>query len=439
MTFAKAPPLRKSAAVVLLLALAASCDTSSSRPGPLPPDPPAPSKYEATALKIADFLLTLQNEDGAIPDSKGCELVNEDSNMEYALLGLAAAYRCSEKPEYLQGLERGIAWLADREEMIDPRWRGSWYYAFSAKSPYDPVPVPIGKGIVNVRGVDATSALFVYLLYVHSRIAGSGTLSARYEENARAALDFIIAHNKKPDGSFSSSWQQWKTDRRWHLWPYCYSADQADVYLGTQAGWLLFADSRYRAAAAGLEKVSRSEFFSAANQRYALGRDEDGDIDLDFEGFNGIFPQGYLPWAFGNNPENQAACQWLQGRVTADGSLSCYGRDPLYSLSVAIYALAASALGLPPVTRSLDWLIENNYDALDGGVRDSALPGSEKYANVAGFTIMALLRFPTMLGAAPGSDSVADEIQYPEPRPICMTRRCRAADAAFEPMTRDAN
>jgi hypothetical protein len=408
MIFAKALALRKSAAVVLLLVLSASCDTSSQQE-PLPPDPPVPSKYEATALKIGDFLLALQNEDGAIPDAKGSELVNEDSNMEYALLGLAAAYRYSEKPKYLQGLERGIAWLADREEMSDPRWRGSWYYAFSSKPPYDPVPIPIAKGIVNVRGVDASSALFVYLLYVHSRIAGSGTLSVRYEENARAALDFIIAYNKKPDGSFSSSWQQWKTDRRWHLWSFCYSADQADVYLGTQAGWLLYGDSRYRSAAAGLAVVSRSEFFSAANQRYALGRNEDGDIDLDFEGFNGIFPQGYLPWVFGKNSENLAACQWLQSHVNADGSLSCYDHDPLYSLSIAVYALAASALGLPPVTRSLDWLIENNYDALDGGVRDSAVPGSEKYANVAGFTIMALLQFPTLLGLTPGAESVADE------------------------------
>jgi hypothetical protein len=408
MTFAKTLPLGRSAAVALLLALIASCDTSPQQE-PLPPDPPAPSRYEAAALKIGDFLLALQNEDGAIPDSQGSELVNEDSNMEYALLGLAAAYRYSKQPKYLQGLERGIAWLADREEMADPRWRGSWYYAFSSSFPYDPVSIPIARGIVDVRGVDATSALFVYLLYVHSRIAGSGTLSGRYEENARAALDFILAYNKKADGSFSSSWQQRKTDRRWHLWTYSYSADQADVYLGTRAGWLLYGDSRYRSAADGLAEVSRSEFFSAADQRYALGRDEDGDLDLDFEGFNGIFPQGYLPWAFGENSENQAACRWLQGHVNADGSLSCYGRDPMYSLSAAVFALAASALGLPPVTRSLDWLIENNYDAFDGGVRDSAVPGSEKFANVAGFTIMALLQFPTLLAEAPGTEPAAIE------------------------------
>ena len=43
-----------------------------------------------------------------------------------------------------------------------------------------------------------------------------------------------------------------------------------------------------------------------------------------------------------------------------------------------------------------DWLIASNFDPLDGGVRDTAIAGSEKYSNVAGFTIMALLRFAAL-------------------------------------------
>jgi hypothetical protein len=412
MTCARLEFLTKSIVAVVLLARIAACNASSpQKPEPVIPEPtPTPSVYETTALKIADFLLALQDDEGAVPDSPGSGLVNEDSNMEYALLGLAAAYRLSEEPKYLLGLERGISWLAEREEMGDPRWRGSWYYAFSPRPPYAPVPVPVGPGIVNVRGVDATSALFVYLLYVHSRISGLETLSLRYEENARAALDFLMTCNRKGDGSFFSSWHQRQADQRWHLWPYCYSADQADVYLGLQAGWLLYQDSRYQAAAAGLAEVARRKFFSAAGKRYALGRDEDGDIELDLEGFNGIFPQGYLPWVFGDNDENQASCRWLQGHVGADGSLSCYSQDPRYSLSIAVYALAASALGRPPVTLSLDWLIANNFDPLDGGVRDTAAAKSEKYANVAGFTVMALLGFPNLLEAASSPRLVHEEL-----------------------------
>jgi len=49
--------------------------------------------YTATGLKVASYLLKQQNADGMIPDEPGSQIVNEDSNMEYALIGLAAAYR----------------------------------------------------------------------------------------------------------------------------------------------------------------------------------------------------------------------------------------------------------------------------------------------------------------------------------------------------------
>ena len=381
----------RSFAAAALLAIVASCDTSPDSPA----DPPSPSKYESTALAIGDFLLGLQDDDGAIRDSPESEVANEDSNMEYALLGLAAAYRFSNVRKYLQGLERGIDWLAAREEMADRRWRGSWSYAYSSRPPYRPLPVPIAAGIEDVRGVDATSSLFVYLLYVHSRLAGSDALAFRYEKNARAALDFLIASNQRPDGSFASSWQLWEKDHRWHLWPYRYSADQADVFLGMRAGWRLYGDARFQAAASRLEAL-RPKYFSGPSRRYALGLDEDGDMELDMEGFNGIFPQGYLPWVFGDNREDRAAFQWLQERVGSDGRISCYSGDPLYSLSVAVYALAAAALGEGIPAKSLDWLIASNFDPLDGGVRDTAIAGSEKYSNVAGFTIMALLRFAAL-------------------------------------------
>ena len=44
------------------------------------------------AVRMADFILSLQNAGGAIPDEKGVLTVNQDSNMEYALIGLGAAY-----------------------------------------------------------------------------------------------------------------------------------------------------------------------------------------------------------------------------------------------------------------------------------------------------------------------------------------------------------
>ncbi|HUD14728.1 MAG TPA: hypothetical protein VMQ56_13840, partial [Terracidiphilus sp.] len=69
---------------------------------------------------MADFILSLQTPNGAIVDEPGGTKVNEDSNMEYALIGVGAAYASSKQDKYLEGLERGIKWLADREEMSDP-------------------------------------------------------------------------------------------------------------------------------------------------------------------------------------------------------------------------------------------------------------------------------------------------------------------------------
>jgi hypothetical protein len=125
--------------------------------------------YSTAALHIADYLLSQQDTHGAIPDAPGWDTVNQDSNMEYALIGLAAAYEYSRDPRYLIALEKGIRWLAAREDITDPLWRGSWFYAYASTPPYAPISVPLSDDILGVRGVDATSALFVYLLSGHWR------------------------------------------------------------------------------------------------------------------------------------------------------------------------------------------------------------------------------------------------------------------------------
>lgn len=374
------------------------CDDTNPPPEPPapPPPPPAPSRYQTAALKIADYLLGQQNADGAITDAPGWNIVNEDSNMEYALIGLAAAYEYSKDEKYLAAMEKGINWLAEREEMANENWRGSWYYAFSATPPYNPIQVSVGPGISNVRGVDATSALFVYLIYLHSKLSGSKALTVKYESNAKAALDFILSHNISQEGYFYSSWQKWISDNKWHLWRFCYAADQADVYLGMQAGWLLYGDQTYKTSADKLRENVCSRFFSVSEGRYALGL-EDGSLCFDFEGFNGTFPQGYLPWVFGRNSENDTAYTWLTNCVQPDGSLICYENDPGFTMNAALYALTAISLNYPQPEKSLTWILDTTFDPADGGIRDSAEQNSEKFSNVAGFTIMAMLQFRTQI------------------------------------------
>ncbi len=341
------------------------------------------------ALRMADFILSLQNAAGAIPDQPGATTVNEDSNMEYALIGLGAAYAATRDSRYRDGLERGIRWLAEREEMIDPLWKGSWRYVYSANPPYAPIPTSPGAGITDVRGVDATSTLFVYLLYLDQKLAGSDALARTYAANAQAALDFVIQHNLDKDGFSWSSWQQHASDGQWHLYAFKYSADQGDVYLGMQAGSLLYHSSEYERIASFLKENTPLRFFSKSAKRYGLGLNQQGVLDPTPY----VFAQGYLTWMWGNTFENRQALAWLRSRVRSDGSPIEPDGKTASSLSAAMLGMAASALQQPEPRKSFHWLTTKLYDPASGGVHETANPKSGEYNNVAGFCAISLFGF----------------------------------------------
>lgn len=390
-------PSRLIVAVGLAIA-AAGCAAGSTHDGAGPADdvggqvPLPPSVVPAPeALRVADWLLGNQDAQGALQDYRGGEVCNEDSNMEYALLGLGAAYAGSHDARYLAGLEAGIRWLAARQDMSTTSWRGSWFYVYDCFPPYAPIPTSPGPGVTDVRGVDSTSALFVYLLYVQRALSGSDALAVELSPNAHAALDFLLANNLDADGLTFSSWQL--VDGRWRLWRYKYTADQADVYLGLRAGGLLYgaAGERYAAAAAVIRRQVPALMFDAGAGRYAEGIDEWGDLDHAAE-FDATFPQGYVPWVFGPGPESLAAYRWLLAGVRPDGSLALYAGDPGYSLSAALLAMSATALSQPWPATSIAWLLSTGFDPASGAVRDTADPASDEISNVAGFTIVGLLR-----------------------------------------------
>lgn len=356
------------------------------------PDPePTPIISSPEALRMADWLLSNQDANGALQDYHGGRVCNEDSNMEYALLGLAAAYASSKEARYLTGLENGIRWLAARQDMSATRWRGSWFYVYDCFPPYAPIQTSPGPGVTDVRGVDSTSALFVYLLYIQRQLSGSDAMATLLAANAHAALDFLMANNMDADGLTFSSWQL--ADGTWRLWRYKYTADQADVYLGLHAGWLLYgaAGERYEAAANVIRQKVPALMFDHQANRYAEGLDEWGDLDYSAE-FDATFPQGYVPWVFGASPQNLAAHGWLLAGVQPDGSLALYAGDPGYSLSADLLAMSAAALSLPWPASSMEWLLSTGYDTTSGAVRDTGAPGSDEISNVAGFTIVSLLR-----------------------------------------------
>jgi hypothetical protein len=358
---------------------------------------PSPNSSVTIAYKIADYLVAQQNTDGAIPDVPGSDTVNEDSNMEYALLGLAAAYNSSRDSRYLSALEKGIQWLAEREEMTDTTWRGSWFYSYQSTSPYAAIPANLDENVMDVRGVNTTNSLFVYLLYLDSVLSGSNTFTDKYADNARAALDFMFTNNRSEEGYFFNSWQLSQGEQNWRLYRYRFTTDQGNDYLGFQAGWILFKDSRYQQAASFIKDSITKDYFDSSSGTYIVGIEEDGTIDQETDGFESIFPQGYLPWIFGDNAANQSSYGWLSKCVQSDGSLSCFEDDPHYSLSAIIDGMAASSLEKPIPDASLKWLTTQVYDSSSGGVKDSAAEDTDNYSNVAGLAIVDLLQFHTNL------------------------------------------
>jgi hypothetical protein len=347
------------------------------------------------ALQMADFILADQQSSGAIPDTVGGLGVNQDSTMEYALIGLAAAYSATKNPKYLTGFESGIKWLADREEMTAPMWKGSWFLQYNVNPPFDELPTPQSSTVSDVRGVDATSALFAYLLYLDKKITRSDALAKQYEVNARAALDFVINRNLDVDGFSWSSWQLFTSDNQWHLFQFKYSADQGDVYLGMHAGELLYNDSKYANVATNLRTNVPQAFFSITDGRYALALDNNNALDTSTNGFIEGFAQGYLSWMWGPIPENQAAMAWLRIKVLPDGSAVTMDGAPAYSLTEAMLGLGDLGVHHAQPVASFNWLVANTFDKSTGGVADTAVASdTTEFTNVTSFTEISLLGFP---------------------------------------------
>jgi hypothetical protein len=343
---------------------------------------------QTAALQSADFILSLQEKNGAICESRDNRTVNQDSDMEYALMGLGAAYQTSGREKYLTGLERGIKWLAERQEMEDSCWKGSWWYLYDTEGKH--VPAPQGAEIADVRGVDTTCALFVYLLDLDRRCAGKAGVWSQYEPNGRAALNFLLRRSRDGDGLTWSSFQKSETGE-WKIYRYKYSADQGDVWLGYRGGAELYGE-RYRRLADQLAEKIPQAFFARQHGRYCLGMEADGSRDWTIEDFSPIQAQGYIPWLLGDDRQNREAVNWLKSKTAADGSLHCFAGDPAYSLSGALLCMGAEGLGKQAPKQTVRWLRDHARDKKTGGIYDSLKERTET-CNVAGFYVMALLEW----------------------------------------------
>ena len=344
-------------------------------------------RSRGAALKAADFILSLQKKNGAICESPENQTVNEDSDMEYALMGLGAAYQTSGRRKYLTGLERGIRFLAARQETGCSQWSGSWWYLYDADGRH--IPARQGARVADVRGVDTACALFIYLLDLDRRCAGASGVWKEYEDNGRAALKFLLQKSRDGDGLTWSSFQK-DAAGRWGIYRCKYAADQGDVWLAYRASARLYG-GEYRRLAEELRTKIFQTFFDRRHARYCVSVDSGGNRDWSIEDFSPVQSQGYLPWLLGDAPQNRAAVSWMESKVTADGSLRCFPGDPAYTLSAALLCMGDRGIGGETPGKTVSWL-KTTQDSKTGGVYDSLTERTET-CNAAGFYVMALLNW----------------------------------------------
>lgn len=364
-----------------------------------------PASRARDARKIADFILSLQNTDGAIVDAAGWTSCNTDSTMMYALMGLGAAYEAFGDARYLEGLEKGISWLAGIQTMDDSIWRGSFPY--SAEPDGTPIAAAEGTDIADIRGVGATSALFVHLLQLDRTLNPASPLPTEYRENAIAALDFLLDRNRLPSGFFCSSWQKDEAGT-WTRLEVCYAADQADDWLGLAAGARLYGLARFSKAATELDSTVHDRFWLDSERRYAVCIDESGVPDSSADGFEAEFPQGYLPLVFGNNMKSRMSLTWLFDRMSGARQAGSRAAGQRYAISAALLLSGGVAdedkyqvlqheddkSSVGPTEAGLlqmeSWLRRVCMKS-DGGVLDDGKPDSPCFGNVAAFSLIALL------------------------------------------------
>ncbi len=334
---------------------------------------------------MADFLLRLQMRNGAIPDAPGWSTCNTDSNMEYALLGLAAAYSRFSDGAYANALRQGLLWLSERQTTEGP-WRGSWFYSYDCRSGA-PAEVSPGADAQNARGVDSTSALFLYLVWVYEKLTGDDSLTKRLEPNLKAALNFFL-RARLPNGFFRSSWLF--KDGRWTPFDFSYASDQGDCYLGLMAGWMLLGDSEALRYALELRALL-PRLFDYESGSYFLGVYADGEGEK-IKDVADSFALGYLPWVFGPSPENFLSLLWLERHQEGDGGFRIGKQRARLALPAVVYVLGMEALGLgesSSARRAKEWFLR--LRCRGGGIRDSESPDAPCFSNLTGLALLALL------------------------------------------------
>jgi hypothetical protein len=102
-------------------------------------------KYAVAAIEMAEWILTLQSDDGSLPGGYFHGYANEPSvfNTGQMIKGLVAAYQYSGDTRFLQGSFKASLWLANVQDK-DGAWRQYAFHAEFSPSYYTEVCWPDG-------------------------------------------------------------------------------------------------------------------------------------------------------------------------------------------------------------------------------------------------------------------------------------------------------
>ncbi|MDQ3991680.1 MAG: hypothetical protein M3245_05160 [Actinomycetota bacterium] len=350
---------------------------------PLAPRPAAALPRPSKAVRAAEYIVSLQNRHGAIRDSEARFTANSDSQMEYAMWGLAHAYRVTGDRRYLRVMRAGLDWLSARQ-----RRDGSWWFAYAANPPFEPDR--------RVRGVSATVGLYIYDLWLYGHLSGHKAFVRSKMRHVRRGLRFLYRHMRRArDGTFYSAFTR-REDGRYRKDTYRFTSDQADLYLGLRAAARLTGSARYRRHARMLRAaLTRPKlFFFPRRGRFAQGIDYLGHRDRTLDVLT-VWPNGYVPWVLGSERNTRRALRWMRRHQQPGGGFRLWDADPGYSLSAAVFVMGSHSMGggrSVAAQRASDWLT-TMQDPVPGpggagGLADHR-KRKQRFCNIAAFAALS--------------------------------------------------
>lgn len=351
--------------------------------------------YREQIRRAGDYLVRIQNAEGAIPDAWDSAWFNMDNNMGYALLGLSHAYAATGDAAYRAALGRALEWSA-RPDVQDADGAWHWGYRRTADGSYAASVTDDHRrqGISDIRSIDTVQAFFALNLWLYSLAGGDPATVQALLPAARRGIDRLLASNFDGRRFFFSSEHQ-DAAGRWALSKEKYAMDQGDVYLGLKGICALTGERDYCLRAEALRDAFDASFWDGGNARYAVGLNElDEPSDGEY-----ILAQS-VPTFFLRNPSAIArhALDYLIARRTPAGWIDpddADNRDGA-TIDVAGMALAAGTLGDEEVSQQAKEYLASQQVAsaaeADGAFRYriDTDERSHLYTNVTAFAIMAL-------------------------------------------------